>query len=328
MQMRAGVGGVVRRRMASVVLAVIAMGMVLAASREASAQPSRTTQGWFLRNATAIRYNPLGLFNETRAGYRRRLFSADQSMFLNTFVAVGAQLSLSPAFIRGGVAVEIQPLSILNLYAVYEGGGMFGTFGLAQSFPSASTTYSDDEINRLRDLPAGDPRKNYSTTTHQLQLGALFQIRLGDLIARSNNRFVYQHIGIRSGDRVFYDQYWDILFPEDGWIYVNDVDLLYEPIPNLRIGVRYNVTHAFYRDDHFAPGENIAPTVNSTTHRIGPLAAFTFYEHRHGVFNAPTLALVLNWYLQHPYRAGGRAPGAISQAIPYIGAAFSFRIDP
>lgn len=322
-----------RRALRSGLTAVtlIASIALLLASGEAAAQTGRTTSGFFLRNGTALRYNPLGLFNETRVGYRRRLFASDESFFQNTFVAIGAQVSLSPAFGRAGVALEFQPLSILSLYAVYEVGGYFGSFGLAQSFVSANSRVSDQVIENRRDLQPSDPLynqlHNYSTPLHQLQLGAVFQIRLGGLIVRSNNRFVYEAIGIRSGDRVFYDQYWEILFPNQGWIYVNDVDVLLEPFPSLRIGFRYNVTHAFYTASDFPSGV-VEPTQNSTTHRIGPLVAYTFFERRHGAFNAPTLALVVNWWLQHPSRTGGNAPDAITQALPYIALAFSFRYDP
>ncbi len=319
------------------------VGAVLAIGATGHAQPSRTTQGVFLRNSTAVRLNPLGLFDELRVGYRKRLFQSDESMFLNTFVAVGANLSLSPAFARGGIAVEFQPLSILNFTAVYEAGGNFGSFGLAQSYPSAGTAnFSDWDIGRQRDQQvAGVGPRNYATWSHQLQLGVTFQIKLGPLIFRTNNRFVYQQIGIRTGDRVFYDQYWDILFPNGGWIYVNDIDVLLEPVTNFRIGIRYNYTHAFYTGDSFSTGyqepEALRGLANDTTQRIGPLLAYTFFERRHGIFNAPTLAVVVNWYIQHPYRHGlpdgmpstdPYAPRYINQYVPYFGMAFSFRFDP
>lgn len=333
-----------RRECASVARVLAMAGIVLvgvlAIGATGQAQPSRTTQGLFLRNATAIRYNPLGLFDELRVGYRKRLFQSDESMFLNTFVSVGANVSLSPAFGRGGLAVELQPLSILNFTAIYEAGGNFGSFGLAQSWPSAgNANFSDSALAAQRDqtAPIQGPR-NYATWSHQLQLGGTFQIKLGPIIARTNNRFVYQQIGIRTGDRVFYDQYWDILFPNGGWIYVNDIDVLLEPITNFRIGVRYNYTHAFYRSDHFSTGaqepEWIRSEVNDSTQRIGPILAYTFFEHRHGIFNAPTLAVVVNWWLQHPYRAGPPAgvsstdPRYSSQLLPYLAMAFSFRFDP
>ena len=91
------------------------------------------------------------------------------------------------------------------------------------------------------------------------------------------------------------------------------------------MGVRYNITHAFFTAQEFAPDQVPDATTFATTHRAGPLISYLFFENPHGLFDAPTLALVANWWLQHPYRAGGSAPGSTSQAIPYVGMAFTFR---
>jgi hypothetical protein len=302
--------------------------IALALCPSAHAQSRGPREGWFLRNQTSARYNPVGLFDEVRLGYRARLSDADSGLLRDTYVAVAANASASPIFARAGVSLEVQPVSFLNLSVVYEGGGYLGTLGSVQSLPSAaSASFTDADIAARGGLSGSNPARGYAAPMHQLILGAFPQVRYRWLSVRSNNRFVYQAVALRPGDRVFYDANWDVLFPNEGWLYVNDVDVLVEPVANLRVGARYNLTHAFYADAHFAPGEAQNAGANATTQRLGPIASYTFPTAGGGGFGAPTLSLVLNWWLQHPYRTGGSAPGATSQAIPYVGAAFSFRFD-
>ena len=245
--------------------------------------------GWFARNQVAARANPFGVFEEGRAGHRWALGSGRQ-------FSLSGNASVSPAFARAGLSSELTVHPALSFFAIYEAGGMFGTFGLPQVF-AASQGADWSEASR-----AGHP--GFATPMQQLMLGAFVDLRAGRFIVRSNQRLVLEQLRLPSSQRVFYDQNWESLVANGGWLYVNDVDVLVQAVPGLRVGARWNVTHAF-----------LGVTGDLTTHRAGPLVSWLLAEHLGGL-QAPTLALVLNWWLQHPSRVG---------PVPYVGVAFTFK---
>ena len=78
---------------------------------------------------------------------------------------------------------------------------------------------------------------------------------------------------------------------------------------------------------------------NGALHRFGPVVAYNLRESGHARFNAPTVFVAVQWWLQHRYRTGDRtAQEALlgnravpqdftSGAMPYIAIGFSFRGD-
>src|SRR5581483_268379 len=135
----------------------------------------------------------------------------------------------------------------------------------------------------------------------QLIVGAALNLRWRRLVLKSNSRLVFQQVGTPAA--AFYDPNWDITFPNGGLICVNDVDALVQVVPGLRAGARYDLTHAFG---------------GQTTQRLGRLISYMFFERERAAFNAPTLSLVVNWWLEHPSRVG---------PVPFVGLAFTFRSD-
>jgi hypothetical protein len=249
------------------------------------------SDGWFLRNQLSARVNPVGLFNEARVGYRVALGEGSQA-------SIAANASISPAFARGGVAADVTVHPALTFSAIYEGGGMFGTFALPQTFPGARGARWDDASR--------EGRAGTATAVHQLILGAFIDLRAGRFLVRGNHRLVLQQLALPAGAPVFYDQNWETLMDNGGWLTVNDVDVLVQTVAGLRVGVRYDFTHAFLRD---------LPS-GLTTQRVGPLVSWLLAEQV-GPLASPTLALVLNWWIQHPSRVG---------VVPYVGVAFTFRV--
>jgi hypothetical protein len=273
------------------------------------------------RNLLVARLNPLGLLDDARLSYRYRLYRSESLALRDNFVSVGLAPALSPAFGRLGVVVELQPLSILQLWGMYEVIANFGTFRQLQSFPSARSDFSDTELYARDALPSGDARRPYANTGTQLTLGATLQVKVGPVVARSLLRLVRPDLSLREGDRVFYDVYYDVLAPDRGWYLINDADVLYQTGRGLTIGLRWAASHAFYGPGHFSPGE---PQDNpNTTHRLGPVVAYTFAEREGARFNSPTVLLLVNWWLAHRYRTGADS----SVFLPYLGLGFSFSGD-
>lgn len=277
----------------------------------------------YLQSITALRLNPLGLLELITLSYRSRIMRSSKPLFQDNFAGAGLAIEATPAFFRAGPMIEIQPLSILRLWATYQVLGYFGSFNLMQSFASPNAEYSDSRIKELGDLPTKEDGGNYATTGTQFTAGANFQIKFGPVAARSQFRLVRSDYDLRDGDRVFYDQFYDVLVPNEGWYLTNDVDLLYVTDFGLAAGARYTATHAFYDERHFQPGE-VDLDLNPTLHRVGPFLAYTLSKDPAGTFfNNPTILLIANWWLSHRYRTGED----VSVGLPYIVLGFMFTGD-
>jgi hypothetical protein len=318
-----------RRRVAAAVALAAAGSPAVAAAQAASGRPppqpaaaiaapapAPPRHRLLYRNTALLRLNPAAVFDELRLGYRRRLFAGEGPLARDTFAGVGLTAIASPAVAALAPSIELQPLSIFQLTASYYGVGYFGTFGHLQSFPSASAPHGDDEREARRGAA-------YATTAGQFVLQPLVQAKAGPLAARSATRFLYSLARLRGEDRVYYDPVYDVLLPRRGWAVANDTDLLAVTTWGLAAGVRYSVVHALYAAGDFAPGEARSAAAEPTVQRVGPVAAYTFYDRPGARFNAPTLLVLAQWWVDHAYRTGRE----VSRAVPYAIAAFSFSGD-
>lgn len=321
-------------RLGATVLCVTITG--LAAPRTADAQDrfntrqGRVTNGFFYRATVAARINPLGLFAEIRGGIRHRLFDAGEGppILRNTYIAIAPSLVASPAFARPGLALEFSPLAILNLSALVEYVQYFGSFNLAQTWRNSTSDYSNAAVFGTA---AGRDGGAETANGLQVNLSALLQARAGDLVVRSNFRGVYMNLTFKKPPNgapdtappgpVFYDQFFDVLAPTNGWLFVNDTDLLYQSQEmGFTFGLRFSSVMPLYGDRERLGG--VGDDGNRTTMRLGPLVAYTFSEGRHGPFNAPSIFVLAQWWMQHPYRTAD-----IGGAMPNIVIGFAFRGD-
>lgn len=276
------------------------------------------------RDLTAFRLNPIGLISDARLMYRYRLYESQSLALRDNFVSVGLAPVLSGGYTRIGVQAEIQPLTILNLWALYEWVGYYGAFNFLQSFPSATSTYDDTTLDARGSLPEADPAKNYAATGTQLMVGANLTLKVKDIVVRTQAKFGRADMNLRAGDRVFYDTTYDLLVQNDAWFFNNDTDLLWTDGGPLTVGVRWTQAQAFYDDRAFAPDDyrELAPGM---THRVGPLAAYTWKKADGAAFEG-TLLAVLNWWHSNPNRTGQDVP----QLVPYfvIGYAITGDLTP
>lgn len=306
-----------------------------------------------LNNLLVLRLNPVGLEDQIRLGFQRRLAEpgeVESGLLRDRFVFFGVSPKINPAFIKLGPSVEIQALSIFNLRVAAEYIGLFSTFGFLQSYPSALDDYSDKLLAACaspdptvlancsyRDL-AGDQltapaeRRNYSAHGFHLMVEPVIQLKLGPILLRNKLALEYWYMGVRPGDTVFYDVTLDTLVPARGWVLANDLDLQFVTKFGLVVGVRYSVVNPFYGASEVRFGES--PLLADNGHqRIGPTISYTFFDRGFTRFNKPTLLLITGWYVDHRYRTGqapaGILPGVFvqSQAMPYVVLGFSFQSD-
>jgi hypothetical protein len=270
---------------------------------------------WVYENLAAFRYNPIGVVNLFRTGYRWRMYSSMGALFADNFLDLKVHTYLNPAYGLVGPMVEIQPFSALRLGVNYNFYGTFGALGILQSF---ATPTADHSPAALADGTRRD--QHYATAGQQLNLSAQLQMALGPVAVQDVLLFQWVDLRLREGHTVFYDQTLDILQPDRGWVTTNDASLLYLSAVGLLAGARYTVTHPFYRPDMYLPGEE-PKNINGPTHRLGPALYYRFFSRPAARWNEPTLVLLCQWWLQHRYRAGQETHAG----IPYLALAFTFR---
>ena len=268
---------------------------------------------------TVLRYNPLGLQSLLDLQYQYKLYDSDSILFRTGYFGIGIAPIVSPGLVRLGVKTEIEPIAVLKLGAKWEYIVHFSNFDLMQSYPNVDGDFSEAGLKA-----GGERGENYAGTGWQATLEAQLKAKFGPVVIRNTFKALYTEMNLRDDDTVWYDQYYDILTPGSaGWVLINDADLLTFLLDDkLILGIRHNTTHAIYPDRAYrgARGQNTAGT---PIQRIGPLLAYRFWDEPGAAFNQPTLLVILNWYLQHPYRIGQET----SQAVPYVVVGFAFNGD-
>lgn len=262
------------------------------------------------KHTFALRYNPLGLLYSGNLLYRYRLYESPSLALRDNFVGGGVTLTASPAFVRVGPMIEVNPLTVLGLWGTVQLVQYFGTFNLYQGFPSANANFSDTTLR----LTQGQTTRGWEAT-----IGANLQFKVKSIIVRSLARLLY--VDMNSPDQMLYDQFYDLGVPNRGWYLSNDLDVLWQGLSNrLVAGARYTASVPFYTAANVGAGE---PIPDHSTHRVGPFLGYTFKSEDGARFNTPTVFVLVQWFLKHPYRTGADTP----QALPLIGAGFQFTGD-
>lgn len=265
---------------------------------------------WY-SNATFVRYNPLGLINVHRVGLRHRLSTKDSILFQDTYVFAGAGAIVTPAWARVGAYAEVQPLAILRAFAEVSGVGYYSTFDQILTWPEQDAAYDDDSIAERGDNGEATAEIGYTIT-----FGGTLRAKVGPIAVRSTAQVSSINLALDEPNLYFYDQYWDRLAPDGGWMVLNDLDVLYVK-DKLRLGVRHTFSDTLDGNGGDATGA-------LSHHRVGPLFAWQFYNKKPGAtFNQPTVFVLAQWWMQHPYRTGEKQP----QELPLIAAGFAFNGD-
>ena len=251
------------------------------------------------------RINPIGIEEQLVLGLRERLFESDSLALRDNYVSVALTPTLSPAVTRFGGQIELKPLSILSLTAGFYQVGYLGSFGTLQSYPNGKSDYSDTSLTKGKD--AG---KNYPAGGYEVHLKAMALGKLGPIVIRSEPNAFYTNVGLRNGDTVYYGPRLDLLMPDKGWVLTTDEDIVYLSSFGLIAGGRFSTQSTFLDEPHDS----------ASVMRLGPLLAYTIFDHPNASFNKPTLIGICQWYLQHPYRTGQD----IGQGIPFVILAFRF----
>jgi hypothetical protein len=198
---------------------------------------------------------------------------------------------------------------LLRLFADVSAVGYFGTFDQVLTFDDPNAPHADRDLSDRGDEARA--RSGWTAT-----LGATARAKAGPIAVRNTIQVTRIDLGLGSEGLFFYDQYWDRLAKDGGWMALNDLDLLLVTGP-LRLGVRHTMTQVL--DDRPSTASSAG-----ADHRVGPLFAWQFKNVQHSAkINQTTLFILAQWWADHPYRTGAEQPGG----LPLIAAGFAFNGD-
>jgi len=260
--------------------------------------------GLWYTSATFARGNPLGLISVWTLGWRGRLSTSDSVLLRDSYVHVGMIARGSPAFGRVGLHAEAQPLAILKLFADAEMVGYFGSFDQIYSGP-ADVVYDDRTLSEVGATTG-------ATRGTVLTAGAVLQAAAGPIAVRSTFQITRFDLRLDGGDVAFYDQYSDRLVMDTKPVVLNDLDVM-AIAGKARVGARWT-----YTDTLGAPEGTDGALAH---HRLGPLFAWQFHDKPGARFDQPTVFVLAQGWLQHPYRTGREQ----AAWLPLIAAGFAFR---
>lgn len=280
-----------------------------AASPDAYVPPPKERL-WYT-NSTFLRLNPLGLIEAGRVGWRHRLSTKDSLLWRDTYTWVAASAVVTPAWVRVGGYVEAQPIALLRVFAEVDGVQYFGSFDQVLSWSDPGVRFSDQTLATLGEAGENAPRGGWVAT-----FGGTLQVKAGPVAIRSTAQLLRFDLALPDGHVVFYDQFWDRLAPNKGFMVLNDLDVL-GLFGDVRVGARYTFSDGL-------DGQGRANDGALSQHRVGPMVAVQLKNDPPGArFNQPTVFVLAQWWVQHPYRTGEEQPAG----LPLIAAGFAFNGD-
>ncbi len=259
----------------------------------------------------AARANPMGLNLEVRPAVRLRLYESTSAIGRDNYIDLAPTLTTTPAFVRGGLSMRLQPAAVIRIGARVEGISYFGGLDQVQSWESPEEATWDNDTLDAR----GEDGENYGSTGWFAAGEVLLRARVSDFAVLNQSRLLYSDIDLQGADSVFYEITYDVLVADAGLVQINDLSTVWVPehLP-LTAGARWSYVRAMH------PGSPDS-TAAEPVHRVGPLVAWTFRsDEGAGVGNLSAFALT-QWWIKHPYRTGQE----VNQALPYLVLGLSMR---
>lgn len=262
----------------------------------------------YLYSQNVLRGNPIGLQSQNQFMFQKRLMDSESPLFNSTFIEVGALNRISPAFITGGVGVNIKPIALLQLNLGVEAIQYFGGFDQILSFDTPDQDYSDATQEARSE--AGE---NYATNGVRAFGKLRFQVKVKKIALINEVGMEHWNLNLTDGGKYFYEFTTDVLAPANGWMLTNDINLLYF-VKFGAIGLRHSLVKPFYED----PTEGLG-----NPHQRGGLVAIIPLKDKEGGISKPQLLAIANVYINHRYRDFSTA----DTPLPYVLLGFRFNWD-
>ena len=299
---------------------LISLALLLASGSDSLAATAAQMPQRSLRfdGLTAFQLGPTGLGQFFGFCYRQRLYDSSSLLLKDSFVELAVTTGISPANVQPGLRLIVQPLALLQLSADYSTNIWFGNFGFLQSFASPQAEVSTTA------LAAGEAAgHSYAASGQELKLAIVLQGLYQQVALRNKTSFLYTSMQLKDGDHYYYNFASDLLLHNDSWIMFNDTDLVYLTDYGLAAGMRVTLMQRFapaaVATRNPQPAQDILQKQGPML-RLGPLLAWRISDQLHPLFRAPTLIVIANWWLRHPWRSQSLQ----QQLFPYLAIAFSF----
>jgi hypothetical protein len=125
--------------------------------------------------------NNLGVQQSFDLSWRRALSASRRPMLSGAHVALGGSTAFTPAHVRGGVWVDVAPVSILVVRVGVEPARYFGTFDSLTSFDSRRDAFDTDSRRERGGATSGTATRLYVTPTFQFRAGRFVGATSADL---------------------------------------------------------------------------------------------------------------------------------------------------
>ncbi len=264
-------------------------------------------------NLTAS-YNLLGLRILSDIGYRWRLYASQSKALQQNFIMLGPTVILTPAFQELGAFVTVQPATIFTLRGMYRfrfqvptffSGAVFEDVARFDQALTGVTGHIDGE-NRLRtkieEVQNQNDGRRVLPMSHILSVEAVLRFQFKGLTALFFLRYAKWWSTHGQTDRfgAFYEPGVDILMNNDEHLITINGLLGYQ-----------------WKSLLFFASTNFVRAFNSQQQnwRMGPGVRWTIAPNW-GPFKKPNLLLVLNWHIEHRWRA------AAFDGVPLVAIAF------
>jgi len=134
-----------------------------------------------LRGQLGGSINNLGVQQSFDLSWRRSLSASPRPILSEAHVAVGGSTAFTPAHVRGGVWVELAPVSMFVVRVGAEPAHYFGTFDSLTSFDSRRDAFDTDSRRERGGAVSGTATRVYVTPTLQFRVGRLLGATSADL---------------------------------------------------------------------------------------------------------------------------------------------------
>ncbi len=307
-------------------VALLAGSSLTARCSVADELPKIPTTRVMANNLTIFRLNPIGLENRTRFGWQRKLYEGHARATNDNFIFAGTYLRVHPAGGRVAALLEVQPVALFNLRLTAEALGYLGNFTFIQSRASAFDDLSDKAMAANKEGPQG----NYRSGGLHFTIEPTLQAAVGPIVVRTKAFFGRFDMSLQRGDAVWYEPTLDVPVSGNGWVFANDLDVLYRKSMGeamLTLGLRYSVVRPLYGKADVLEGQDVDAAIKANDHhRVGVLAAYTLYDRPGTSFNKPSIVGIVSRYVDHRFRTGS-GPNHVNANVPYFVLGFAFESD-
>ena len=238
-----------------------------------------------LRGQLGGSINNLGVQQSFDLSWRRSLSASPRPILSEAHVAVGGSTAFTPAHVRGGVWVELAPVSMFVVRVGAEPAHYFGTFDSLTSFHSRRDAFDTDSRRERGGAVSGTATRVYVTPTLQFRVGRLLGATSADLEWWSSD----------AAGPFFYEPTRDTLLDVSGDRLTTLTNaVLYEHPLAAGGQISAGLTHALTRVTHDSLNE---------IQRVGVVAIRRFDGRVLG-FARPSVTATVSRYLDDPSKRG------------------------